>query len=147
MEQNIKTVVVQTPGDISYLHRIREFIAGMAIEAGIDPHEIDNIELAVDEACTNVIEHGYTPNDRKKELTVRLEIDSSKIVLTVIDHAEPFNMLLYEPRDVNQLRDEGKDGGLGIRLIKRIMDDIDYRILDGQNELVMTKYFTPIKEE
>ena len=147
MEQNIKTVVVQTPGDIGYLHRIREFIAGMATEAGIGQHEIDNIELAVDEACTNIIEHGYTADDPKKELTVRLEIDSSKIVLTVIDHAEPFNMLLYEPRDVSQLRDEGRDGGLGIRLIKRIMDDIDYRTIDGQNELIMTKYFPPIKKE
>jgi serine/threonine-protein kinase RsbW len=148
MEQNIKTVVVQTPGDIGYLHRIREFIAGMASEAGIDPHEIDNIELAVDEACTNVIEHGYASDDPKKELTVRLEIDSSKLVLTVIDHAEPFNMLMYEPRDVNQLKNEGRDGGLGIRLIKHIMDDIDYKSSpEGQNELIMTKYFTPIKKE
>ena len=147
MEQNIKTVIVQTPGDIGYLHRIREFIAGMATEAGIGQHEIDNIELAVDEACTNIIEHGYTSDDPKKELTVRMEIDSSKIVLTVIDHAEPFNMLLYEPRDVSQLRDEGRDGGLGIRLIKRIMDDIDYRTIDGQNELIMTKYFPAIKKE
>ena len=75
MEQKIKTVVVQTPGDIGYLHRIREFIAGMATEAGIDQHEIDNIELAVDEACTNVIEHGYALDDSNKELTIRLEIE------------------------------------------------------------------------
>jgi serine/threonine-protein kinase RsbW len=146
MEQKIKTVVVQTPGDIGYLHRIREFIAGMATEAGIDPHEIDNIELAVDEACTNIIEHGYAPDDTNKELTIRLEIDASKLVLTVIDRARPFNILLYEPRDVNELQAEGKDGGLGIRLIKHIMDDIDYQIKDdGQNELIMTKYFPPLK--
>ena len=59
MERNVKTIVVQTPGDISYLHRIRDFIAGIATEVGIDQQDIDNIELAVDEACTNVIEHGY----------------------------------------------------------------------------------------
>jgi anti-sigma regulatory factor (Ser/Thr protein kinase) len=146
MEQKIKTVVVQTPGDIGYLHRIREFIAGMATEAGIDPHEIDNIELAVDEACTNVIEHGYAPDDINKELTIRLEIDTSKLVLTVIDRARPFNILHYEPRDINDLKSEGKDGGLGIRLIKHIMDDIDYQTKDdGQNELTMTKYFSPVR--
>jgi len=144
MEQKIKTVVVQTPGDIGYLHRIREFIAGMATEAGIEQHEIDNIELAVDEACTNVIEHGYAHDDSNKELTIRLEIDSSKLVLTVIDRARPFNILQYEPRDINDLKTEGRDGGLGIRLIKHIMDEIDYQIKDdGQNELIMTKYFTP----
>jgi len=146
MEQKIKTVVVQTPGDIGYLHRIREFIAGMATEAGIDPHEIDNIELAVDEACTNIIEHGYAPDDTNKELTIRLEIDDSKLVLTVIDRAKPFDIVQYEPVDINTLQVEGKDGGLGIRLIKHIMDDIYYQTKDnGQNELIMTKYFPPVK--
>jgi serine/threonine-protein kinase RsbW len=144
MKEKVKTVVVQTPGDISYLHRIREFIAGIATEVGIEQQEIGNIELAVDEACTNVIEHGYTPDDPNKELTIRMEINTSKLVLTIIDHARPFNMLQYTPQDVSVLRDEGKDGGLGIRLIKHIMDHIDYQIReDGHNELIMTKYFTP----
>jgi serine/threonine-protein kinase RsbW len=142
MERNVKTIVVQTPGDISYLHRIRDFIAGIATEVGIDQQDIDNIELAVDEACTNVIEHGYAPDDPNKEITVRMEINTSKLVLTVIDHAKPFDILQYKPRDIKELKQEGKDGGLGIRLIKRIMDTIDYRTTsDGYNELVMTKYF------
>lgn len=142
MEKNVKTIVVQTPGDITYLHRIREFIAGIATEVGIDQQDIDNIELAVDEACTNVIEHGYAPDDPDKEITVRMEIDTSKLVLTVIDHAKPFNIVRYRPRDISELQEEGQNGGLGIRLIKRIMDTIDYKTTsDGYNELVMTKYF------
>jgi anti-sigma regulatory factor (Ser/Thr protein kinase) len=71
-----------------------------------------------------------------------MEIDTSKLVLTVIDHAKPFNIVQYKPRDINELQEEGQDGGLGIRLIKRIMDTIDYKTTsDGYNELVMTKYF------
>jgi len=148
MKEKVKTIVVQTPGDISYLYRIREFITGIAIEAGIDQQDIDNVELAIDEACTNVIEHGYTPDDPNKELTIRLEINTSKLVLTVIDHAKPFNLLLYQPRDITELKAEGKDGGLGIRLIKQIMDTIDYKTRpDGYNELIMTKYFTPVTQE
>jgi len=144
MEKNVKTVVVQTPGDISYLHRIRDFIGGIVAEVGIDQQDIDNIELALDEACTNVIEHGYAPDDPNKEITIRMEIDTSKLVLTVIDYAEPFDILRYTPRDVNELKAEGRDGGLGIRLIKRIMDTIEYRTTaDGHNELVMTRYFNP----
>ena len=144
MEKNVKTVVVQTPGDISYLHRIRDFIGGIVAEVGIDQQDIDNIELALDEACTNVIEHGYAPDDPNKEITIRMEIDTSKLVLTVIDYAEPFDILRYTPRDDNDLKAEGRDGGLGIRLIKRIMDTIEYRTTaDGHNELVMTRYFNP----
>lgn len=143
MKEQIKTVVVQTPGDIGYLHRIREFIAGIAIEAGLDQQDIDNIELVVDEACTNVIEHGYAPNDPRKELTIRMEIDTSKLVLTIIDHARPFNLLHYKPMEVEELTVKGRNGGLGIRLIKEIMDEIDYRTIGEQNELIMTKYLTP----
>lgn len=142
MKENVKTVIVQTPGDMGYLHRIRDFITGIALEVGIEQQEIDKIELAVDEACTNVIEHGYDPGDPKKEITIRMEINTSKLVLTVIDHARPFNILHYNPREVNDLKAEGRDGGLGIRLIKQIMDAIDYRTTgDGYNELIMTKYF------
>jgi anti-sigma regulatory factor (Ser/Thr protein kinase) len=75
-----------------------------------------------------------------------MEIDTSKLVLTVIDRARPFNIWHSEPRDINDLKSEGKDGGLGIRLIKHIMDDIDYQTNDdGQNELTMTKYFSPVR--
>jgi serine/threonine-protein kinase RsbW len=144
MKEQTKTIVVQTPGDIGYLHRIRDFIAGMAVEAGLAAHDIDNIELVVDEACANVIGHGYAPDTPNKELTVRMEINTTKLVLTVIDHAKPFNIVHYTPREINELKAEGRDGGLGIRLIKQIMDEIDYQTrADGHNELIMTKYFTP----
>jgi anti-sigma regulatory factor (Ser/Thr protein kinase) len=143
MKTSTKTIVVQTPGDMSYLHRIREFIAGIAIESGVNPRDIDNIELAVDEACSNVIEHGYESDDVTKEIIIRMEINTSKLILTVIDHARPFNILKYQPEGVHELTVSGADGGLGIRLIKRVMDSIDYRTTpDGQNELIMTKYFT-----
>ncbi len=142
MRENVKTIVVQTPGDVSYLHRIREFIAGIAVESGIEQQDIDNIELAVDEACTNVIEHGYAPDEPNKEITIRMEINTSKLVLTIIDHAKPFNPVVYKPRGIKELQEEGRDGGLGIRLINCIMDTIDYRTTpDGHNELVMIKYF------
>lgn len=148
MKKNMKTIVVQTPGDISYLYRVREFITGIAVEVGIAQQDIDKIELAIDEACTNVIEHGYAPDDPNKELTVRMEIDAARMVLTVIDRAKPFNPLAYQPRAVTQLQAEGKDGGLGIRLIKQIMDELDYQTRpDGSNELIMTKYFQPAQQE
>jgi anti-sigma regulatory factor (Ser/Thr protein kinase) len=148
MKKNVRTIVVQTPGDMSYLYRIREFITGIAIESGIDQQDIDNIELAIDEACTNVIEHGYDPNEPNKDITIRMEITTSKLVLTIIDHAKPFNILRYKPRDIRELQEEGKDGGLGIRLLRGIMDVIDYRTTaNGYNELIMIKYFKSANQD
>ena len=91
MSMNATTIVIQTPGAINYLYRIREFVTGIAEEAGIDEIEIANIELAVDEACANVIEHGYPPDARNKNITIRMEIDDAKLVLTIMDEGTPFD--------------------------------------------------------
>ncbi|MBD3306984.1 ATP-binding protein [candidate division KSB3 bacterium] len=141
MDKNVTTIVLQTPGEVNYLHRIRDFITGIATESGIDEQDIDNIELAVDEACTNVIEHGYDPEATDKSITIRMEIDASKLVLTIIDQGKSFDPRLVQSPDLNHLIDMKRDGGLGINLIKRTMDTIDYRTTsDGYNELVLTKY-------
>jgi len=143
MSKNVTTIVVQTPGEISFLQRIREFVAGIASESGMSEQDIDNLELAVDEACANVIEHGYDPDDPNKNITIRMEIDPSKLVLTIIDQGKSFDPRSKEQLDIKQLIEMKRDGGLGISLIKRAMDAIDYRTTpDGHNELILTKYFT-----
>lgn len=144
MSKNVTTIVVQTPGEITYLHRIRQFVTGIAVELGISEKDLDNIELAVDEACANVIEHGYTPADPNKNITIRMEIDPTKLVLTIIDQGKQFDPRTRKNPDINTLINMKRDGGLGISLIKRVMDVIDYRTTpEGQNELILTKYLSP----
>jgi serine/threonine-protein kinase RsbW len=141
MNHTRTTIVVQTPGEMSYLYRIREFITGIAAESGIDEQDILNIELAVDEACANVIEHGYDPDSPNKSLTIQMEIDDQKLVLKIIDQGKSFDPRLKPPPDIQKLITMKRDGGLGISLIKQTMDEIDYRRTpDGRNELILTKY-------
>lgn len=144
MSKNVTTIVVQTPGEISYLHQIRQFITGIASESGMSEEDIENIELAVDEACANVIEHGYEPDAPNKNITVRMEIDTSKLVLTIIDQGKHFDPRSRKHPDIKELIDMKRDGGLGISLIKRVMDVINYRTTpEGHNELILTKYLSP----
>ncbi len=141
MSKNMTTIVLQTPGEMHYLHRIRDFITGIAEESGINEHDLDNIELAVDEACANVIEHGYEPDAPNKDLTIRMEIDSSRLVLTISDQGKQFDPRSKKQTDLKELIDMKRDGGLGISLIKQAMDEIDYRTTpEGRNELILTKY-------
>ena len=142
MFKSVKKEIVTIPAQMSYLSQIRDFIDQIGRKHRFSDKITNSFKLVVDEACTNVIEHGYAPDDPNKEITIRMEINTSKLVLTVIDHAKPFDILRYKPRNINDLKEEGRNGGLGIRLIKRIMDTIDYRTTsDGYNELIMTKYF------
>ncbi len=141
MKKKVTTIVIQTPGEMNLLHRIRDFVTGIALESGIDERDIDNIELAVDEACANVIEHGYEPDEQEKNITLRMEIDGEKLVLTISDRGKYFDPRSKLQPDIKQLINMKRDGGLGISLIKRTMDEIDYRTTrDGENELILTKY-------
>ena len=141
MSKNSTTIVIQTPGEMHFLHRIRDFVTGIAEESGINEQDLDNIELAVDEACANVIEHGYDPEETEKNLTIRMEINTSKLVLSIIDQGKHFDPRSKQQPDINELINMKRDGGLGISLIKRAMDEIDYRRTpDGHNELVLIKY-------
>lgn len=93
MSKNMTTIVLQTPGEMHYLHRIRDFITGIAEESGISEQDLDNIELAVDEACANIIEHGYEADEPNKDLMIRMEFDSDKLVLTISDQGKHFDPL------------------------------------------------------
>ncbi len=148
MSKNITTIVVQTPGEISFLHQIRQFVAGIASHSGMSEQDIDNIELAVDEACANIIEHGYDPDAPNKNITIQMEIDASKLVLTIIDQGKSFDPRSKQHPDIKQLVNMKQDGGLGISLIKRMIDVIDYRTTpDGHNELILTKYISSHNKE
>jgi serine/threonine-protein kinase RsbW len=141
MSKNMTTIILQTPGEMHYLHRIRDFITGIAEESGIDERDLDNIELAVDEACANIIEHGYEPDELDKNLTIRMEINSKKLVLTISDQGKHFDPRKKKQAELKELIAMKRDGGLGISLIKQTMDEIDYRATpEGRNELILTKY-------
>ena len=141
MSKNMTTIVLQTPGEMHYLHRIRDFITGIAEESGINEQDLDNIELAVDEACANIIEHGYEADAPDKDLTIRMEIDAEKLVLTIIDQGKQFDPRSKRQTELKELVAMKRDGGLGISLIKQTMDEIDYRTTpEGRNELILTKY-------
>jgi serine/threonine-protein kinase RsbW len=132
-----RTFTLQVPSSTENLALIREFVTTVGQQAGITDLEICNIELAVDEACANVIEHAYG-HDASKEVTIRANIDEDAITFEIVDTGPGFDPTKQE--DLEQLIQKRKDGGLGLRLIKTLMDEVNYEIVPGQkNELRMIK--------
>ena len=72
------------------LSLIRDFISTKASKAGLSKEDIENIMLAVDEACTNIIKHAYSSYP-DGELVINLESNSDKILISIIDHGITFN--------------------------------------------------------
>lgn len=130
---------LQVPSSTENLALIREFVVSVGAQAGLDEGEIPKLELAVDEACANVIEHAYG-HDVSKDVTVRVKFDETALRISVIDEGRGFDPGHLPDADVDRLIHERKSGGLGVRLIRTLMDEVEYQIVPGQkNELHMTK--------
>jgi serine/threonine-protein kinase RsbW len=130
---------LQVPSSTENLALIREFVTTVGKQATMSDEDISKLELAVDEACANVIEHAYG-HDITKEVDVRAVFDEDEVRISVIDSGRGFDPAKVDQETVEQLVAKRKSGGLGFRLIKSLMDEVSYEIVPGQkNELHMTK--------
>jgi serine/threonine-protein kinase RsbW len=130
---------LQVPSSTENLALIREFVTTVGKQARMSDDDVSKLELAVDEACANVIEHAYG-HDITKEVDVRAVFDEDEVRISVIDSGRGFDPAKVDAETVEQLVAKRKSGGLGFRLIKTLMDDVSYEIVPGQkNELHMTK--------
>lgn len=134
-----KTFTLHVPSSTEHLALIRDFIGNIGAKAGLDENEITKITLAVDEAVANVIEHAYGSDDTR-EVTIRAAIDEEAVKFDIIDNGKGFDPGLIKPKELEQLVKERRSGGLGLRLIRTVMDDVQYQIVPGEkNELRMVK--------
>lgn len=134
-----RTFSLQVPSSTENLAMIRDFVNGIGTRAGLPASDVAKIELAVDEACANVIEHAYGP-EVTKEVTVKATIDEETVQIEVVDTGKGFDPSLVSQQNLEQLVAERKSGGLGMRLMKTLMDEVHYEVIPGQkNELRMIK--------
>jgi serine/threonine-protein kinase RsbW len=137
--KEIKNYYLKIPSQTDNLEMIRNFVSGVAKKVGFDSEDINKIELAVDEACTNVIEHAYK-HDNTKAIDIAVKLDYHKFTVIVTDRGETFDVHDIEMPDMETYLAELRVGGLGIYLIKTLMDEVDYIHEKGKNEVKMVKY-------
>ncbi len=130
---------VQFAAKFENLDEIREFVGKIARKGGFSDKDIYNIQLATDEAASNIIEHAYHNLPGKTlELSCGMQGDVITIILT--DTGESFDPSEVPVPDLKADLSDRKVGGLGIFLMRKLMDEIDYRPgPDKSNVLTMTK--------
>ena len=133
---------LRIPSQTDNLELIRGFVAKVAEKVGFGNDDISKIELACDEACTNVIKHAYSEMTGQKSLDVLVKIDYNKFTIVVTDHGKGFDPQTIKLPDMKEYLAELKVGGLGIYLMRTLMDEVDYKIKPGiRNQVKMVKYF------
>jgi serine/threonine-protein kinase RsbW len=128
---------ITIPSDIAAIREVTGALeTAMKLYAFADVDILDT-QLALEEALTNTIVHGY--RDHPGDLTINCRTSHGLVELQIEDSAPPFDPLSVPDPDVSAGLDKRRVGGLGVLLIRRVMDDIVYRYEDGKNILVMVK--------
>ena len=117
---------------------MRKFVTKVLTEHGVSEVETNMIVLAVDEVCANIIIHGHAGTNAEK---VRIDIDFKKdgIRLEIIDQGHAFDLVNYQEPLIDELIKNKNKGGIGIMLVKKIMDDIQFETTKNQNRLKLFK--------
>ncbi len=129
---------ISVKASTKHLAEVRDFVAGHAKNFGFKKQDVADIRLAVDEAYTNIIKHSYK-NDEKKSVDIELGFNNDEFWVSLLDTGEAFDPSDYSKPDVRQKIKEKKRGGVGVFLIKKLMDDVRYLNDGPTNEIRMSK--------
>lgn len=133
---NQHTVIVKN--QLSELERVSHVVEAFGEDNRVPSKAIVQLNLALDEVLTNVISYGYT-DTAEHEIVVRLRADGAQVMVEIEDDGREFNPLEAAAPDLDAPAAERSIGGLGIHLVRKVIDQLEYRREQGKNLLVMKK--------
>jgi anti-sigma regulatory factor (Ser/Thr protein kinase) len=128
---------ITLPNDIATISQLSEFVETVCEEKGLDMALTMNLNLALEEAVVNVMSYAYP--DSQGNVKVDIMIDDQKVVSTLTDSGIPFDPTQKGDVDTTLPAEERPIGGLGIHLVKQIMDKVSYQYVGNQNILTLEK--------
>ena len=127
------------PSSTRYLEDVREFVTKKAQSAEFSESVVEQLKIAVDEACTNVIKHAYD-GEGEHVIDIAVIITHDKLVVRIRDRGRSFDPNTYSEPNLIEFAKSRKGGGLGVHIINRLMDRVEYRTKGGVNECCLVKY-------
>ena len=122
----------------SELARLQDQLESLGREHGFPSKVLHDIQLAVEEHLTNILHYAFADQTDHK-IAIRLLVDDSDFRIEVEEDGRPFNPLAHPTPDLSQPLDARPIGGLGIHMIKKSMDRLEYRRVADKNVLTMVK--------
>ena len=129
------------PADLAQLERVQTFILAQLEGRAYTERTRAKLDVAVEEIFVNIARYAYPPGETGWVLVrCRVEEDPSRVVVQFLDRGVPFDPLAKKDADTTLSAEERGIGGLGILMVKRSMDQVDYARQDGENILTLTKH-------
>lgn len=136
METAGQTRTIEVRNDLAEVERVTSILDDLWDRNAVEPGIRADMNIAAEEILTNVIRHGGAGD---KAAHLRIEVLPDRVQIEVRDHGVPFNPLEHPPPDTGLSLDQRRPGGLGILLVRRIMDHTEYQRRDAMNCFTMTK--------
>lgn len=124
--------------EVEQINKLAPFIDEICGEMGIPPELNFNFNLVLEECVSNVVLYAY-PKDEKHSISVKAKKEGEKLIFTITDSGKEFDPTAVADADVTLGAEEREIGGLGIFLVRQIMDNVVYRRIDGKNVLILEK--------
>ena len=127
-----KIIEIKIASDPALLSMMRCVVLHSSKNAGCDNEMAENMVIAVNEACMNIIQHAYN-NDSNKSIAINVFKENNKLIFKLIDHGNPIDFSKVKKRNL----DEVKPGGLGLPMIETIMDKVEFSTSpDGKENIL-----------
>ncbi len=110
-----------------------------ASKAGFTELVVEQVKMAVDEACTNVIEHAYE-GQNEQPVEIAIIVTEDDFTVRIRDKGRQFNQQSYREPDLIQYAKTKKSGGFGVHIMRKLMDDVIYQSSGGFNECCLVKH-------
>ena len=137
MFRHVAKEELRVPGKVEYLGELRDFVTRVGKKHGFSERIINAFKLSIDEAATNIIKHAY--RDWEGDITLRAVAKKNSLTIVLVDQGKYFDPRKVSSPDLQRYVDIGKKGGLGIFIMRRLLDSIEYRKTEEGNELWMMK--------
>lgn len=122
------------------LKKVRAFVSEHAFRYGFDEETVQNITLAIDEACTNIIKHGYN-YQKDREIELQITTTPTAFEVRIYNTGKKFNPDNVKPPDLRKFTEKHERGGFGLFLMKKLMDEVHFSFPPGKpNEVRLVKY-------
>lgn len=122
------------------LAELRNFLQQNLAVYTLSEADRHQVTLAVEEVCSNLIIHSHACNP-KDEIHLEIKSLDKKMIVEITDKGDAFNLLEYQVPELSQVIEEKRKGGIGILLVKKIMDEIEFESENGKNVCRLIKNF------
>jgi sigma-B regulation protein RsbU (phosphoserine phosphatase) len=136
--QTSEELEIKVNNELSALERVNQALTEFGRRHGLAPKVAHDLNLVLEEILTNIISYGYT-DDKEHEIQVRLSVRPREVRVELEDDGRPFNPVAAPEPDTAKSLEERTLGGLGIYLVRKLMDGLEYQRQAGKNLLLMKK--------